>query len=315
MSADDPELTIIIVTWNSEAEIAACLSALGSPPASWSVVVFDNASSDRTVAVVRERFPWASVIPSETNRGFAAGCNAALAGADSDFFLLLNPDTECAPAAVRAAVGALRARPRAGGLGVRLLDAAGRLQPSCFRFPTPWLNLLQLSGAYRLLPRKARAEALLGSNWAHDEARPVDWLLGAFLLVRREAVERVGPMSEDYFLFAEDIDWCWRFAAAGFEVWFTPEAAVRHHGGRSTDRLGHERCARLAVASKYRFCAYRLGAAAARLVQLTDLVCFAARRAASFADGRSAHGAWAGAGFAEAARGLTRPLPRRAARP
>jgi GT2 family glycosyltransferase len=308
-------LTIVVVTWNNENEIVDCLEALGPPPAEWQVAVVDNASSDRTAALVRERCPWARLSVNQQNEGFARACNSALRASTSDFVLLLNPDTACRAEAVKAALGWLDSHDSAGLLGVRLHDETGVTQPSCFRFPRPGLNLLQLSGAYRLLPRHRRASLLLGSNWDHASARPVDWVKGAFMLAKRSAVERVGPLNEDYPLFAEDIDWCWRFWRHGLEVWFTPEISMLHHGGRSTRRLSLERRTELAAAGKYHFCASHYGRRSARLVQLTDMLGFAARVALGFLrlspSATSDDRLWFRSSLREAARALRRALPDR----
>lgn len=267
-----PTVAIVIVTWNSRGEIRNCLRALGDLPAEWQVWVVDNASTDGTVALVREEFPGVHLVENAENLGFARANNQAIARTDTEYLLLLNPDTEASMAAIEAALRVMATRQKAGIVAVQLRNADGSLQPSCSRFPTPFLAFLQGSGLYLLLPRRWRARFLLERWWDHAETRAVDWVMGAFMLVRRRAIEHVGGVPENYFLYAEDMDWCYRMWRGGYEVWFTETAAIVHHGNRSGGRFPALWRAERTHCGKYAFCRRHYGHAAMRVVQIMDLV-------------------------------------------
>jgi GT2 family glycosyltransferase len=271
-------LSIVIVTWNNEREVRDCLAPLRGLPGGWEVWVVDNASEDRTAAIVRDEFPWVRLIENAENVGFARANNQVIARTDSEYVLLLNPDAVSSAGALDAALGALERHPAAGVLAVQLRNPDGSLQPSCFRFPSPLVSLLTFGGAYLLLPRGRRGHRLLAGWWDHAEARPVDWVLGAFMLVRREAIERAGPLPEEHFLFGEDMAWCRRMWAAGYEVRFDPVASVVHAGNRSASRRPAEWRAELTHRAKYSFCYANYGPAWTRLIQLADLAGYTLRR-------------------------------------
>jgi GT2 family glycosyltransferase len=199
-------LAIVIVTWNSREDVRACLRSLGSPPPEWQIHVVDNASTDGTLDVVRGEFPYVRVHANAENSGFARANNPVIAGTDTEFVLLLNPDTECSPAAIEAALQEMERHPRAGVVAVQLRNSDGSLQPSCGRFPTPWRNFLQISELGALLPVSWRSRHLLSVWWEHDEPRAVDWVMGAFMLVRRSTILSAGLLSDGYFLYSAAID-------------------------------------------------------------------------------------------------------------
>jgi GT2 family glycosyltransferase len=271
-------LAIVIVTWNNRDDIVRCLRSLGSVPREWRVWVFDNASQDGTPDVVRNQFPEVTVTASDENVGFARANNEVIAQTSSEYVLLLNPDTVVSRGAIEAALDELRSRPDVGILTVRLHNPDGSLQPSCFRFHTPWMNLVQFSGIYRFLPHRWRARHLLAGCWDHNEARPVDWTLGAFMLARRRVIEQVGPLPEEYFLFTEDMEWCYRMQKAGYSVWFTPAASIVHHGNQSAGQMPSAWRAKHTHRGKYAFVRRHFGPLAMRLVQWTDIVGYTLRR-------------------------------------
>lgn len=210
-----------------------CLTALytdlGSLPAE--VFVVDNASSDGSVDAVRAAFPQVKVIENPKNAGFGAANNQALSQATGEYLLLLNSDAFPRPGAIAALIDCLRSNPRAAAVGPRLLNKDGTLQRSCYKFPSParaWLENLWMSA---LLPQ----HPLIGDyqQWAHDEERVVDFVIGACMLVRREAYVDVGGFDEGFFMYAEETDWQRRMADQGWQVHFTPTAEVVHFGGAS----------------------------------------------------------------------------------
>jgi GT2 family glycosyltransferase len=271
-------LTIAIATWNNRGDVVRCLRSLGPIPPEWRVWVFDNGSDDGTPDLVREQFPEATVTASRDNLGFARANNLIIAGSDSEYVLLLNPDTMVTPKAIQTALDEIRSRPDVGILTVQLRNPDGSLQPSCFRFHTPWMNLVEFGGIYRLFSRCWRARRLLAGCWDHGQSREVDWTLGAFMLVARRAIERVGPLPEEYFLFTEDMEWCYRMRRGGYRVWFTPAASIVHFGNRSAGQLPSAWRASHTHRGKYAFVRRHFGYAAMRFVQWTDVVGYTVRR-------------------------------------
>jgi len=226
------DLSIIILNYKSKNLTKQCIKTikLCEPKLSYEIIVVDNASRDGVGAMLKERFPDVRFIAAKENLGYAAGNNLWLRAATGRFLMILNPDITVRPGAIEAAVGYLGAHPEVGILGPKLVKPDGRVDESCYRFPTPLIPV------YRRTPlgrTKAGREALrryLMVEYDRRETREVDWLLGAVLLVRREAYEKVGPFDDDYFLYFEDTDWCRRFRAAGFKVvYFTGSEMVHYH--------------------------------------------------------------------------------------
>ncbi|NIP58591.1 MAG: glycosyltransferase, partial [Gemmatimonadetes bacterium] len=226
-------LSVVIVSWNTRELLRSCLASLRAEAQGLAldVWVVDNASEDGSPEMVEEEFPEVRLLRSGENVGFAAANNRALRRIDAPFVLLLNPDTEVREGALKRALEA--ARSRGTTVAARLLNPDGSLQHSCFRFPRLGVDLVEALYLHLLLPRRVRGPLLLGGHWAHDEAREVDWALGAFLLVPGTAVEDAGLLPEEYPLFGEDIEWCWRLGRMGYPVRFCPDAEVVHHGNQA----------------------------------------------------------------------------------
>jgi N-acetylglucosaminyl-diphospho-decaprenol L-rhamnosyltransferase len=211
------------VTLNSMPYLERCLEGV----AAYEVIVVDHGSTDGSVELVRERFPHARLIEQE-NRGFGAGMNAGMRAAGGHYFLLLNADAW----PVGDAVARLRAfadeHPEAAVVGPRLLHPDGSLQPSVRGFPTLWRLATEFFFLRRLAPRSRLFNAFYGAGFDHRSVREAEWLGGACLLVRREAADAVGPFDESFFLFSEEVDWCYRFRRAGWKVLFYPGAEFVH---------------------------------------------------------------------------------------
>lgn len=275
-----PELSVVIVSWNTRGLLYRCLGSLRREAARRDVEVWvvDNGSSDGSQRMVAEEFPRANLLRNRTNRGFSAANNQALRRAEGRFVLLLNPDTELRPGALDAALE-VAARENAC-VAARLLNPDGTLQPSCFRFPRLWVDLLEALYVHRLLPRRVRGRLLLGGYWPHDEERVVDWALGAFLLVPREAVDAAGLLPEEYPLFGEDVEWCWRLHRAGHPVRYCPDAEVIHHGNQSAGLQPSEWRIRRTHAMKRLFLRQHRGALRGFLHRWVDLLGYAVRATA-----------------------------------
>lgn len=234
-----PDLTVVVVSWNTRDLVLDCLAAIDAAAAPYTVetIVVDNASADGTVEAVRERFPAVRVIANPTNTGFTHANNQALALAKGRFFLLLNSDAEARPGSLATMIRYLEAHLDVGACGPKLLYPDGRLQPNGRRFPTFWREFLAASGLRRLHP-SAFADRLEWGRSDFDRTVQVDEVSGACLMARREVVAQVGPLDEQLFMFYEEVDWCARMKAAGWKIAYVAEAEVIHHMAQSVNKAG-----------------------------------------------------------------------------
>jgi hypothetical protein len=227
------ELTIVIVSFNTRAELEACLASLASAPPSTphAITVVDNASSDGTVEALRSRWPDVRLIPSDRNIGFAAANNLGIRDADTEFVLLLNSDTLVPAGAIDTLVRALRADAGAAAVGPRLVGADGRPEISFGPMMGPF-NELRQKTLGRLYDRRWPAAVRLVARMTRRPHRP-DWVSGACLLVRRADALAAGLLDPRYFLYAEDVDFCAALRSLGRHILFTPEADIVHLRGAS----------------------------------------------------------------------------------
>ncbi|MEO0964985.1 MAG: glycosyltransferase family 2 protein [Planctomycetota bacterium] len=231
--ATPPDLSVVIVSYNTREMTLECLDTLAEALTRLDAEVFvvDNASTDGSVDAVRAAYPDAVVIANDDNAGFGAANNQAFARAAGRYLLLLNSDAFPEPGALEALVAFAERHPDAGVVGPRTLCPDGSLQQSCFHYPSPWLAWRENLWLHRLMRRHPRFGDM--GAWPHDEVREVDFVIGACMLVRRDAYDAVGGFDERFFMYAEESDWQKRIGAAGFGVWFTPDAVVTHIGGAS----------------------------------------------------------------------------------
>jgi GT2 family glycosyltransferase len=226
--ADRNRVAAVVVTYDALPWIEQCLDSL----AGVETVVVDNGSTDGTVAFVREHYREVRLVESE-NRGLGAAWNIGLRETTSTYALLLNADAWLVAGALDRIVAFADSRPRAAVVGPRLRNPDGTLQRSVRGFPTVWRLATEYLFLRKLAPRSSALNAFYGGGFDHDEIREVEVVMGACMLLRRGAVEEVGYCDEDYFLFSEETDWCYRFRQAGWEVVFFPGAECVHVRGAS----------------------------------------------------------------------------------
>jgi N-acetylglucosaminyl-diphospho-decaprenol L-rhamnosyltransferase len=245
------DLAVIIVSWNVREHLDRCLHslrrALDEDNVEAQVWVIDNASSDGSAALVRERHPWAHLEASEHNLGFVGGNNLAMKQllGTARYLWLLNPDTLVHPGDVSALLAFMDEHPRAGLAGPVLLNVDGSLQECAFRFP----GLSQALFALGLMPNRLYYSALNGryptERYTHSQPSRIDHPLGAAMLARADAVRAVGLLDERFFMYCEEIDWAWRMHKAGWENWLVPAARITHVGGASSRQARPETTAYL----------------------------------------------------------------------
>ena len=232
-----PRVDVGVVTWNTAELTASRLRALldGDQGCDIRLLVRDNASSDGTVEVLRERVPEAEIDAGAENLGFAAGVNTLLARSDAPWIFLVNSDASPLPGAIGKLVEAGIAHPRAAAVAPRIEDEQGNLEHSTHPFPS--LRVAATCAfAWDRISREKADELFLEGSWLHDRPRDVDWAIGAALLLRKEAVDEIGGFDERFFMYAEDLEWCWRAAKRGWSIRFEPSAVVRHVGNASGEK-------------------------------------------------------------------------------
>jgi GT2 family glycosyltransferase len=226
--------SILIVSYNTRELSLRCIGSL--PPAA-EVIVFDNASSDDSAAAIRSSFPAVRIIESPANLGFSVGVNRSAALATHDKLLILNPDTELPLGTLARMEAALdRSEPQVWAMGFRQVDAGGFLQLAVGPRPTLFAELLR-RWVQRRLDRRNRLVARLIDRWL-SRRRPVPWVGGSAMLVRRAAFDRVNGFDERFFLYFEDIDFCLRMNSAGGCVVYEPGVTLIHHRGASARQAG-----------------------------------------------------------------------------
>ena len=230
-------VSIIILTWNSEQHIGACLASLdrGLSEFPCEVIVIDNGSQDQTCAVIREVRPDAQLLSNPENRGVAPARNQGIRLARGEYVLILDDDTVAQPGALDVLIRYMEDRPEAGLCGPRLTDADGKLQLSCRRYPTLVDKLARRLPSFlgREIARKAEM-----ADWDHRTIREVDYVIGACQVIRRRALQEVGLLDERIFYGPEDVDICLRLQQAGWRVVYNPDAVVVHEERRMSRSLG-----------------------------------------------------------------------------
>jgi hypothetical protein len=314
MHQNPASVAVVIVSYNTVGLLRNCLTSLANCALPLHVVVVDNSSADGSADMVRAEFPDTELFALNENTGFARGTNIGLEhlgvgswGLDvgetpqttpqppppNPYILILNPDTEVWPGAIEALVAFLEAHPRVGMASPRLLNPDGTPQAAAFRFPTPIMTAIDLFPPGEVLPGR-----LYGSWWhgRYPQERgeapfPIDHPLGACMLLRPEVIAQVGGFDEGYFMYSEEIAWCWRIRAAGWAIWQVPQAYVIHVGGASTRQFRWKMLVAL-YRSRARFADTHYTPAARlahRVVVRTGMLRFALRAWRSYAQKQISH--------------------------
>ena len=224
------KLSVVIVSYNVRSFVAQCLDSVQKASEGLDgveVFVVDNASADDTVSYIGSHYPWVKLIANDDNLGFSRANNIAIRQAQGEYILLLNPDTIVAEPTLRECVSFMDAHPQAGGLGVRMHNADGSLAPESRRaIPSPWVSCLKMLGF---------TKRYYMSHLSWQEPGRIEVVSGAFFMLRRKALDQVGLLDEDFFMYGEDIDLSYRLLKGGWENWFHPSDIV-HFKGESTQK-------------------------------------------------------------------------------
>jgi GT2 family glycosyltransferase len=265
------DVCVVVVSWNTRDLLGRCLDSL-KPDADAGlaqVVVVDNASSDGSPEMVRDRHPWAELVEPGMNLGFGPAVNLGAAGRGGDWVVAANADTAPEPGALALLLGAAARRPDAGIAAPRLIQPDGSTQHSVHPFPTVGLALSGALGVWSLPGVGGRLA--IERRWDPEQARLVDWAHGAFLLMRRPAFDEIGGFDESQWMYAEDLDLAWRMAATGWRCAYEPSARVLHETSAAAKQaFGDERAERHMAAS-YSWMARRQGLLRTRLSAMLSL--------------------------------------------
>lgn len=237
-----PDLSVVILNWNARPYLVACLDSILKQH--WrhqiEIIVVDNASAlDDSVAVVKRDYPSINLIENPHNSGFGAGNNLGWKAARGEFALFLNPDTIVEAGALDELLDWMKSHPEVGAVGPRMTYPDGELQHSARAFPSFGAGLFRNSFLGRLWPQNPWSRGYLMSDADETHPRAVDWLSGSALVARRAALESIatpnGPWDEDFFMYCEDIDLCYRLMLQNWPRFYVPSATIEHHIGKSSD--------------------------------------------------------------------------------
>lgn len=229
------DLSIVIVNWNTRQVLDDCLASVFRHLNGFraEVIVIDNASTDDSVAFIRDRYPQVRLLCNTENNGFAGANNQGMAIARGRYFCLLNPDTVVLDDVFHRTIEYADAHDDVGVVGCQVWETRRTIQRTCFRYPSPLNTLMWVSGFSAWFPMHNLFGRAAYGRWSRQEVRDVNVVSGMYMLVKREAIEQVGLMDPDYFVFAEEADWCHRFTAAGWRCVFAPVGRILHVDGGS----------------------------------------------------------------------------------
>ena len=242
------KLSVIIVSYNVEHFLAQCLVSVERAIANFSdqtpsgssqidVFVVDNISVDGTCKMVKERFPWVKLIENSENVGFSKANNQAIKISNSEYVLLLNPDTVIQEDTFSKCISFADAHPKLGGMGVPMFDGSGTYLPESKRgIPTPWASLCRISGLFRLAPKSKNLNNYYAGHLSANENHKIEVLSGAFMWMRKSELDDVGMLDEDFFMYGEDIDLSWRIIKGGWENHYYTGTRIIHYKGESTKK-------------------------------------------------------------------------------
>ncbi len=241
------DLSIIIVNWNTRELLAKCLRCVDDTVKKirYETFVVDNHSTDGSPDMVRRDFPHVKLIANTENVCFARANNQAIREAQGRYVLLLNSDAFVKENTLDYMVEFMDAHPDAGMSGCKLLYEDGRLQPSCATYPTLLTETVIALGLDKLFPQSQVFGQYQMTNWDYSDTRTVDVIMGAFMLVRGDAIPKIGMLDEAFFMYSEEVDWCYRFQKAGWKIYFCPDVETVHLWGGSSKAVKVETLIRL----------------------------------------------------------------------
>jgi len=230
------KVSIVIVNWKTPQLLAHCLKEIEKDEGfkNFALYVVDNASGDQSVEMMKTDFPYAHLVANSENVGFSKACNQIIPSTDGDYILLLNPDTKVVGNAISLLSKFLDEHEDCGAVGPKVLNEDGTLQLACRRsFPSPSAAFFRLTYLSRIFPQSKFLSKYNMTYADPNASTEVDALSGSCMMVRRTAIDQIGLLDEDIFMFGEDIDWCWRIKEANWKIFYLPDAVIFHLHGAS----------------------------------------------------------------------------------
>ncbi len=235
----DLDLSVVIVNYNAEKPLEKCLQSIFrfQKDLAFEVILIDNHSEEGSLEMIKQNFPQVRLVENKRNLGFSAACNQGIKSSCGRYLLLLNPDTEFTGGGITGMIRFMESHRRAGICGPRMVDPEGKVQFSCRSFPS-YLTAIssRQSILNRLFPDNPLSKTYLLKDHNGSRQSQADWVSGSSLLTRREVFEKIGLLDESFFMYVEDVDFCYRAKKANLQVYFLPEVTVMHHIGQSTGR-------------------------------------------------------------------------------
>ncbi len=231
------DLSIVIVSYNTKELTKKCLQSLDSAkkPDKTEIFIVDNNSGDETVEMIAKKFPKVKLIANKNNVGFSRANNQALKIAKGKYILVLNPDTEVMPDTLTKMINFMDKNPQVGIATCKIELYSGGLDQDARRhFPTPWRAFTHFSGLSKIFKGSRIFDQYYVGYESPDKEQEVDACVGAFMMVRKSAMDKVGLFDEDFFFYGEDLDWCWRFGEKGYKIIYTPITKIIHYKGASS---------------------------------------------------------------------------------
>jgi len=234
-----PKVSVIFVNHNSDHYLLESVRSLvnSTKYAPYEIIIVDNNSTDNSLGLVERQYPDIRIVRNPRNEGFAKANNQGMKIGEGDYYLLINNDVYVKNDILKIFVEFMEEHPEAGACGGKLLNKNGRVQQQCKRgFPTPWNIFSHLTGLSKLFPKSRLFAGYLITYIDPDKVAEVDSLSGACMFVRKEVIETSGGMDESFFMYGEDIDWCYRIKQLGWKIYYLPQAEITHYGEKGGKR-------------------------------------------------------------------------------
>lgn len=228
------DVSIVIVSYNVSDLLCACIASIKKETTcTYEIIVIDNASQDDSVKRLQAEHADVVLIQNQSNIGFVRANNQGFRVSNGRYVFMLNPDTLVLDKAIDKLVQFMDEHPECGGGGPKNLNSDMSLQRNCHHFPTIFMRLIEHAGLNRRYPDVRLFGKEFMTYWSYNEIKEVDWITGCSLILRREVLEKVGNLDENYFMYSEETDLCYRFKKAGWKILFYPFATIIHYGGKS----------------------------------------------------------------------------------
>lgn len=234
------EISIIINNYKTRGLLKQCLKGiyLYPPKVGFEVIVVDNNSGDGSAEMVKEKFPQVKLIEAKANLGHHRGNNLGIRNSSGKYILILNTDIAILDHSIDRIYDFMEANPEAALVGPKLKNPDGSIQMSCLRFPGKFVPIYRRTLLGRLPFARREIDSYLMTDFDHSQTIAVDWILGAFAMVRRSAIDRAGLMDEDLFLYFGDVAWCKKFRQLGYKVYYFVDADIVHYHKRESAQSG-----------------------------------------------------------------------------